>query len=116
MRQTVAGFHQDAAGDWVAELRSSTEWDERTLPPGLRRDHQLGAGTWGRIVVTQGTLRFSIDAEPTRSVELTPRSAEQAIPPQAPHSVQPLGRVRFRIDFFTVRRDGAGAPADGSPA
>jgi tellurite resistance-related uncharacterized protein len=162
MRQAISGFHQDAEGDWVAELscghnqhvrhsppfqerpwvltpvgraertgsllpcplcdraefpeavryvRSSSEWDETSLPPGLRRDHQLGAGTWGRIVVRQGTLRFSVNGEPARSADLTPGSPAQAIPPQVRHSVQPLGRVRFHIDFYAVHRPGPSAPA-----
>ncbi|MBO0821875.1 MAG: DUF3565 domain-containing protein, partial [Nocardiopsaceae bacterium] len=90
----------------VRHVRSSPEWDERTLPPGLLRDHRLAAGTWGRIAVRQGTLRFTMDGEPARTTELTPGSPAQAIPPQARHAVQPLGRVRFRIDFYAVHRGG----------
>jgi tellurite methyltransferase len=99
--------------DAVRHVRSSPEWDERTLPPGLSQAHQLAAGTWGQIVVRQGTLRFSMDGEPAWSAELTPCHPAQAIPPQVRHAVQPLGKVRFRIDFFAVDRgrpDEAGLP------
>jgi tellurite methyltransferase len=90
--------------DAIRPVRSSPEWDEHTLPPGLRRAHQLAAGTWGRIVIHQGTLRFSMDCEPALSVELGPDSPPQAIPPGVPHEVQPLGHVRFSIDFLAVDR------------
>lgn len=155
MNRPITGFHQDAEGDWVAELscghnqhvrhrppfqerswvltpggrdrrvgtplscplcdraelpeavrpvRSSPEWDEHTIPPGLRRAHRLGPGTWGAIRVHQGALRFSVESEPTLRVELGPGSAPRAIPPEVCHHVEPLGHVRFSIDFFTVDR------------
>jgi tellurite resistance-related uncharacterized protein len=173
MNQAITGFHQDAEGDWVAELscghnqhvrhrppfmlrpwavtaagraerlgtplacppcdraelpeavrhvRSSPEWDEQTMPPGLRRAHQLAAGTWGRLVVRQGALRFSMDSEPPLSVELKPGTAAQPIPPGMPHEVEPAGPARFFIDFFTVDRKPPAAPqvtdraAGGDPA
>ena len=102
----------------IRRVRSSPEWDQATLPPGLRRAHQLAAGTWGQIVVLQGTLRFSMESEPPLTVDLTPGSAAQAIPPQVVHAVQPLGPVRFRIDFFAVHSDRpgeAGAPQQKPP-
>jgi len=163
VNQVITGFHQDADGDWVAELscghnqhvrhnppfmprpwavsaagraerlgtplscppceraelpeairpvRSSPEWDEHTLPPGLRQAHQLAASTWGKIVVREGALRFSLRFSPPSSqcgesplsVELGPHTPVQAIPPGVRHEVDPLGHVRFRIDFFTVDR------------
>jgi tellurite resistance-related uncharacterized protein len=155
MNRTIAGFHQDTEGDWVAELscghnqhvrhrppfqqrawvlspagrdqrlgatlscplcdraelpeaiqpvRSSPEWDEHTVPPGLRRAHRLVAGTWGMIRVHKGVLRFSLRSEPAISVELRPASPAQAIPPEMDHDVEPLERVRFSIDFFAVDR------------
>ncbi len=90
--------------DATRSASSSPEWDEQTLPPGLRRAHVLPAGTWGRLVVQEGTLRFSMDSEPTLSVELGPGSPPQAIPPGVPHEVEPLGHVRFSIDFLAVDR------------
>ncbi len=156
MQRAMTGFHQDADGDWVAELscghdqhvrhrppfqerpwvlsasgrderlgtplacplcdraelpgavrhvRSGPEWDERTLPPGLRRAHRLGTGTWGRIRVHEGRLRFCMDSDSPLSVELVPSSEPQAIPPGVDHDVEPLGRVRFSVEFFAIERN-----------
>lgn len=93
----------------IRHVRSGPEWDEHTLPPGLLKDHQLAVGTWGRITVLEGTLRFTVEGEPSRAVDLTPDTPAQAIPPQVRHAVLPLGPVRFRIDFFAVDRDEAAA-------
>jgi tellurite methyltransferase len=154
--RSITGYHQDEAGDWVAELacghdqhvrhrppfqvrawvldpggrferlgtplncvlcdraelpeglrwvRRSPDWDERTVPAGLRRAHRVAPGTWGRIVVHGGRLRFAAATTPTIDVELETGST-QAIPPEVLHEVEPLGTVRCSIEFFTVDRAG----------
>ncbi|HUN32910.1 MAG TPA: DUF3565 domain-containing protein [Trebonia sp.] len=90
--------------DTIRPVRSSPEWDEHSLPPGLRRAHQLAVGTWGKLVVRSGALRFSMNGEPPLSLELDSDSSAQAIPPGIYHEVEPVGSVRFHIDFFTVDR------------
>ena len=152
MDRVIAGYHQDEAGDWVAELscghgqhirhrppfqlrewvlgaeerdsrigtplscplcdraelpdglqliRTSPRWDEHTLPEGLKRSHRIAVGTWGRIVVHEGNLRFMARTEPGLNVIVGPGST-QAIPPEVEHEVQPLGRVCFSIDFLSI--------------
>ena len=82
-------------------VRSSAEWSEHTMPSGLRRAHRLARGTWARVAVHEGRLRFVAATGPALRVELVPGST-QAIPPDVEHEVQPLGQVRFTIDFFAV--------------
>jgi tellurite methyltransferase len=82
-------------------VRSSTEWDEHTMPAGLRRAHRVARGTWGRIVVRQGRLRFRAQTEPELQVVVYPGST-QAIPPEVDHEVQPIGSVRFSVEFLSV--------------
>ena len=84
-------------------VRSSPEWTEQSVPQGLLRAHRLGNGTWGRIVVQIGTLRFIMSTEPPIDAVLGPGSS-QAIPPGIEHEVQLLGPVRFTIDFLAVDR------------
>jgi tellurite methyltransferase len=99
-------------------IRCSPEWDEGTLPPGLRRAHRLGPGTWGRIVVKEGRLLFSMASEPRLEVELTHQTGAQAIPPDIEHEVSPIGPVRFSIEFLAVDRTAAagGSAEGGDPA
>jgi tellurite resistance-related uncharacterized protein len=90
--------------DGLRRVRSSPEWDEQTIPVGLLRNHRVASGTWGRIVVRDGRLRFTASTAPTLHVILG-AGAFQAIPPDVDHRVEPLGSVRFCIDFMAVDRD-----------
>ena len=97
-------------------IRSGLEWTEQTVPQRLLSVHRLGPGTWGRIAVHSGQLRFIMSSEPPIDVVLGPGSS-QAIPPQVEHEVQLLGPVRFRIDFLAVDRHKAAIdPEPQSPA
>ena len=96
-------------------VRSSPDWDEVSLPPGLLRSHRTAEGTWGRITVTEGQLRFRAATTPSRDVVLV-ASGVQAIPPGVVHEVQPLGTVRFTIDFFAVDRSSGAEAAPSAEA
>ena len=89
-------------------VRSSPEWDSQTMPAGLRRAHRLAEGTWGRIVVRSGRMRFTArSAPPTDTVlidTVLDESSAQPIPPAVEHEVEPLGQVVFHIDFLEVTR------------
>jgi tellurite resistance-related uncharacterized protein len=92
------------------------EWDESSLPAGLRRAHRLGRGTWGRIVVDGGRLRFRAATTPPIEIELE-AGGVQMIPPEVEHEVEPNGPVRFSLEFFAVERspcdlEGGLGPAD----
>lgn len=96
-------------------VRTSPVWDEHTLPAGLRRAHRLGPGTWGRIVLRAGRLRFTMTADAPWQVELAGPGATQAIPPETAHAVEPLGPVRFSIEFLAVDRDAPATAGDARP-
>ncbi|HEY2563234.1 MAG TPA: DUF3565 domain-containing protein [Acidimicrobiales bacterium] len=102
----------------LAWVRTTPIWDEETMPGGLSRAHRVAAGTWGRIVVHHGRMRFTAATAPVIDVELEVGSA-QAIPPEIDHQLEPLGAVRFAIEFFAVgRRSEIGEPVGqgGDPA
>ena len=83
----------------VAPYRRTAEFTESTLPAGLRTRHTTKAGTWGRIRVVSGALRYRILApEPEEHV----LSAELSgiVEPEVPHEVEPLGEVRFFVEFL----------------
>ncbi len=82
----------------LAVVRTTDTWDERTMPAALRRAHRVAAGSWGRLRVEEGGLRFRAQTEPVIDVTLGAGSW-QAIPPEVEHEVEPLGPVRFFVEF-----------------
>jgi len=84
--------------DATVVVRASPQWDEATMPAGLRRAHRLAAGTWGVLRVRAGRLRFTQDAGAV-AVEVT-AGQRRGIPPEVAHEVEPLGPVRFGIEFL----------------
>lgn len=92
-------------------VRSSPQWDERTVPAGLLRSHRLAEGTWGRIKLTHGRLRFHAGTQP-RYERVIDSDDHQGVPPGVGHWVEPLGPVRFSIDFLAVDRE---IPDQASP-
>jgi tellurite resistance-related uncharacterized protein len=77
----------------------------------LRRNHRLAASTWGLLAVHHGSLRFVRYTIPAIDVEIAAGST-QMIPPEIDHYVQPLGKVRFSIEFWVVDHVGSVAGAE----
>jgi tellurite resistance-related uncharacterized protein len=71
------------------------------MPAGLRVANHVDPGTWGRIVVSQGELRFVAQTRPVMDVVIRSGCA-QAIPPDIEYDIQPLGQVRFSIDYLSI--------------
>ncbi len=86
--------------DGVRLVRTTPQWNEHTMPAGLRRGHRTAADTWGRIVVHDGSLRFVARTEPVLDL-VVERGSTQAIPPEVEHQVEPIGHVRFSIDILS---------------
>lgn len=85
--------------------RTTDEFDEDTLPAGLRRAHTTRRGVWGRVEVSAGRLRFVM---PALGVDAIVVPGEPAlIPPEIEHHVEPLGPVRLRVAFLRVGEPGA---------
>ena len=84
--------------DGVHEYKRTATFDEASVPAGLRADHRTRSGVWARIVVESGALEYSF-GEPRRSFTLSPERAGIVIP-EVPHQVQPLGAVRFHVEFL----------------
>ena len=83
----------------VAPYQRTREFTEATVPDALRRRHTTKAGVWARICVLEGSLRYRI-LEPV--VEEHTLSAERTgvVEPEVPHEVEPLGAVRFYVEFL----------------
>ena len=77
----------------------SPEFTETSIPANLRRAHRTNAETWARIVVLEGTLRCRILESDARETEVAP-GRPAIIEPGVAHSVEPVARVRFLIEFY----------------
>lgn len=84
--------------------RSTPIFDETTLPLALRSDHSLKAGAWGLIQVLEGQVRLTY-ATPPSEIVLSPGTPGRIAPEQV-HSIEPLGPMRMRVDFYDQAPDG----------
>jgi hypothetical protein len=85
--------------DGLAAVRTAGPFDAGTLPNGLRRDHRVADGVWGRIRVTSGSAGFVMDTDPPIDRVLHAGDA-QAIPPGVAHRVVVEGPVLLQVDFL----------------
>lgn len=96
----------------VEELRCYQElpvWTKSSLPAGFGKKHNTKVGTWGKIRVLQGRLRYeSLDEEGSllSSVVWDPSSEIPLIEPQAWHRVEPLSEdLRMQVSFYCREED-----------
>ena len=86
----------------LAAYRRTPIFTETTLPAALRRRHMTKAGVWGLIVVLEGRLRFR-RLEPFVETLLDP-AAPGVVAPEEPHEVEPIGQVRFYVEFYAASK------------
>lgn len=87
----------------MAAYRSTSVFDENSLPAALRADHRTKDGTWGVITVLAGTLRLTIH-EPPLIANLSPGRPGLVKPGQT-HFVTPIGAMKMRVDFHDAEPD-----------
>jgi ribosomal protein S18 acetylase RimI-like enzyme/tellurite resistance-related uncharacterized protein len=85
--------------DRLRVARTAGPWDETTLPAGLRRAHRVAAGTWGRLCVLEGSVRFWMATNPM-TVREVDAGESQPIPPMVEHEVRLQGPVRLQVEFL----------------
>jgi tellurite resistance-related uncharacterized protein len=90
--------------DGVSAYRRTPTFTEKTVPSGLLKDHSTVDGAWAKIVVEEGTLRYVIHSEPAEEVRLSP-GRFGVIEPRVLHHVEPVGEVRFYVEFYRRLRD-----------
>ena len=95
----------------LAAYRRTPEFDQTTIPAGLKSEHATKRGVWARIHVVSGVLRYRVGAPVRRSFHVEP-SSSAVIVPEVRHRVEPEGSVRFFIEFWRVERR-AGVPGAG---
>ncbi len=78
--------------------RSTPVFDETTLPAALRARHTTKAGVCGVVRVLEGTVKLTY-LEPPSERLLDPDTPGPLLPEQA-HSVEPVGAMKMRVDFY----------------
>jgi len=85
--------------DNVTAYKKTSEFDETSAPKGLLKSHRTKAGVWGKIVVLEGQLKYTI-TEPKEEVVMLSDVLSGVVEPTIFHEVEPLGRVRFYVEFY----------------
>ena len=91
-----------ALPEGLAPYRRTPDFTEATLPAALRADHDTKPGTWGLIHVAAGRLCYRV-TDPRRAPSeriLTPGEPPGVVEPTIRHHVEPLGPVRFHVEFW----------------
>lgn len=85
--------------DNVYAYKKTPEFNQDTVPAGLLSAHQTKEGTWGLIVVLEGKLEYRI-LEPEPETILLHKSLPGVVEPTILHEVEPVGEVRFYVEFY----------------
>jgi tellurite resistance-related uncharacterized protein len=85
----------------LAPYKRTPEFTGDSVPAGLLRSHSTKDGVWGLIHVAEGRLAYRVtDARRAASERiLTPESEPGVVEPTILHEVEPLGPVRFHVEF-----------------
>ena len=81
----------------MTPYKTTSIFDETTLPAALRREHRTKAGAWGVIRVLEGQLRLLF---PDGRIELLGQSTPGLIKPEETHWVEPVGKMRMQVEFY----------------
>ena len=74
-------------------------FDEDSVPKGLLKAHRTKEGTWGKIIILEGQLLYSIN-EPEHEEVVLDKEKYGVVEPTILHEVKPLGQVRFYVEFY----------------
>jgi tellurite resistance-related uncharacterized protein len=93
--------------DGLVAYKRTPVFDQDGMPAGLRRRHRTKPGVWALIHVVEGQLLYRI-SEPFSESLLT-HGTPGVVRPEQIHEVEPVGRVRFFVEFH------AAPSTEGSP-
>jgi tellurite resistance-related uncharacterized protein len=84
--------------------RRTPVFTEATVPAGLLEAHSTKAGAWGLIHVLEGRLAYRVvdPRRPRSETILTPETPQGVVEPTIVHEVEPLGPVRFFVEFHKL--------------
>lgn len=83
----------------ASAYKKTATFTEETVPKALLADHNTKEGVWGKIVVLEGLLEYTIQEPSVEVIELHPEH-HGVVEPQIRHHVKPLGEVKFYVEFY----------------
>ena len=78
--------------------RSTSVFNQDSLPTALRRAHNTKVGVWGVLRILSGSLRFGITE--TGTLETFYAGQHVLILPEQLHWVEPIGKMEMQVDFY----------------
>lgn len=87
----------------LEEYKRTATFEPETTPAGLRRTHDLKAGTWGEIVVVEGHVHYVLEDDGDLTLMLKP-DRPGTVAPARPHHVVPRPGSRFFVRFLRAAR------------
>ena len=88
--------------DNLVSYKRTQEFNERSIPEGLKNNHATKAGAWGIIHIVEGLLLYTVKHPDISQYELT-KGQLGIIVPCMPHCIAAKGRVRFYMEFYTKK-------------
>jgi tellurite methyltransferase len=78
--------------------KRTRDFDQDSIPDGLRADHSTKPGVWGVIHVLAGRLRYIVEP-PLACERMLEPGVTGIVVPEVLHRVVPDGEVRFFVEF-----------------
>lgn len=83
----------------VTAYKKTPIFTAESVPKGLLSDHNTKGGVWGKIVILEGQLEYTIQ-EPEIEVNHLDPTKFGVVEPTIKHHIKPLGAVKFYVEFY----------------
>lgn len=87
--------------DSVVPYGRTPLFTQDTIPQSLRHGHTTKSGSWAKIHVVSGRLRYRILGDVPEEHIIGP-AATGIIEPDVPHEIEPLGEVQLYLEFYKL--------------
>jgi tellurite resistance-related uncharacterized protein len=83
----------------VAPYKRTPEFSAASTPGGLLESHCTKPGTWGEIVVLEGSVLYRVLEPAIEEFRLTP-DCPGIVAPTIRHQIEPSSDARFYVAFY----------------